>query len=61
MNLPLRIALVAVASTLLVAAPPKTTKPKPSEFVLGDEFPPVPEEHLRLSSVPFEPSPAVSM
>lgn len=60
MKLLVRAAVVAFASSLLVAAPAPSPKKKPAELMLKDEYPPIPDAHKQLTSVPFEPgAPAV--
>jgi transglutaminase-like putative cysteine protease len=50
--------LVAFASTLVLAAPVKSPKQKSEDLLLPEGFPPVPEAHRTLASVPFEPGAA---
>lgn len=53
-------AFVALATTLVPAAPAKAPRVRPESLILKDEFPPIPDEHRSLTSVPFEPgAPAV--
>ena len=56
----LRAAVVAFASSAVLAAPSGAPKKKPAELMLKDEYPPITDADRQLTSVPFEPgAPAV--
>jgi hypothetical protein len=62
MKLAVRLLVVAIATTLLPAAPSGPPKKKPAELILKDEYPPITDADKQLTSVPFEPgAPAVAL